>query len=793
MISNRRQSSRIARNSNNDGEEGNLKDGDIKGNGNSAPSGKEKDRKKTPTARASTPLCNRSTRAKVQSQLFTELKLADGKKPNQRNRNARRGKEEESKGASMGKQQEAKGTGAEEEKTEVESVQSNLSEGNSKKPNVNANQEKDGNEEEEVNDSTDGQKEESTQEGSSKSEGDDSEMGVAKEEEQKAETEEDEESGNEDDSTEGEGDETDKKRKNEKDDSDSEKKDQENEKSDEITYYNYLTNSPPTKFKKVDCYSSKRRECVKVKSIRERSSTPEKSNKSKYRNNFYSRITVKITLPPSTKPHETFCSTMRELFKELFQADETTQILPWKKLSTSTVLGVQSDLPQSITGMTKYCFRAYTPKEGVPATIYPQLFIGHDVEFDDLREALQPWLDSKLFGIYYNMLQAEDPKDIGWLLYSTREIDTGALADEITDMIGADIGLRWKNIPTGAKTTQDNMVKALIVESSARMKWKVQSDLLDLYSRAIKPPRAYPNSIRLRFVKFKKDAFNKEEKSKIDKLRNRQKQFLEGIKQYISNDILQLDYSANPGNEPTLRQMILELKHSETGNPLFHTVDMDWRQDGFIFQYSGQHADEAESTVHTLITVLEHYHPEVDVASNFSEEAVENSYDMRWDEAKKCAVDSRYNESSEFLKEEELPGFVFEQEALAELNRAVDRIAMPNESDSVSTFRQQKDPTKNINQQRNPPSAASNESNRASSTASIGTSLTNESYATLDSRISGLASQMMTNQSKTDQQMKKQQDQFNIILEKLQSLEQNNSNNSTSKDASSPKQTGNSS
>ena len=70
------------------------------------------------------------------------------------------------------------------------------------------------------------------------------------------------------------------------------------------------------------------------------------------------------------------------------------------------------------------------------------------------------------------MLQAEDAKDIGWLLYSTRETDVGALADEITDMIGYKIGLRWKNIPTGAKK-QENLVKALIVESSAKQKWQV--------------------------------------------------------------------------------------------------------------------------------------------------------------------------------------------------------------------------------------------------------------------------------------------------------------------------------
>ena len=49
------------------------------------------------------------------------------------------------------------------------------------------------------------------------------------------------------------------------------------------------------------------------------------------------------------------------------------------------------------------------------------------------------------------MLQEEDAVETGWLLYSTREMDAGALADEITDVIGVNVGLRWKVISTGQK------------------------------------------------------------------------------------------------------------------------------------------------------------------------------------------------------------------------------------------------------------------------------------------------------------------------------------------------------
>ena len=214
---------------------------------------------------------------------------------------------------------------------------------------------------------------------------------------------------------------------------------------------------PPTKFKKVDCHSINRRESEKSKYNCERLSNPEKSNKSRRENSLYSRIKVKVTVPPSSKPHESICKTMREFFKKMFQADSNLTINLWKRLSISNVLDEKSELPKSITGLSKYCCKMYALKEGIPATLYPQIFIRHDKEFEDIQETLQPYLQSKLFGIYYQMLKAEDAKDVGWLLYSTLKMDTGVLANEIIDMIGIDIGLRWNNVPSRSRK-QENMV-----------------------------------------------------------------------------------------------------------------------------------------------------------------------------------------------------------------------------------------------------------------------------------------------------------------------------------------------
>ena len=60
--------------------------------------------------------------------------------------------------------------------------------------------------------------------------------------------------------------------------------------------------------------------------------------------------------------------------------------------------------------------------------------------------------------------------------------------------------------------------------------------------------------------------------------------------------------------------------------------------------------------------------------------------DMVWDEERNCAVNNKFGETSNFQQDEELPGFVFDEEVLEELHRGIERPVMPEDNDSVSTF-----------------------------------------------------------------------------------------------------------
>ena len=152
--------------------------------------------------------------------------------------------------------------------------------------------------------------------------------------------------------------------------------------------------------------------------------------------------------------------------------DNKLVLMPWNQKCNDSPITNNMSMPDSVTVMHKYLHKLFVPRNEMETTIYPQLHLGHEMDFNTLCEGIYPWAQSLGHGIFYNMLQAEDSTELGWLLYSTREMDAGALADEISDTICINVGLRWRVISNGQrKMGKDNMVRALSIEIFAKHKW----------------------------------------------------------------------------------------------------------------------------------------------------------------------------------------------------------------------------------------------------------------------------------------------------------------------------------
>ena len=129
-------------------------------------------------------------------------------------------------------------------------------------------------------------------------------------------------------------------------------------------------------------------------------------------------------------------------------------------------------------------------------------------------------------------------------------MDAGALADKMKEMFGFEVGLIWKTINNGKRNLPvKQQMKALIVKVDAKHRHKCQRTLVKFYCCTTRPIHEYPNGIRLRFVKAWDDAINTLGKTKIERLRQRQKEFLKSIRTTTTYDILGLDSSVDRDEE----------------------------------------------------------------------------------------------------------------------------------------------------------------------------------------------------------------------------------------------------
>lgn len=173
-------------------------------------------------------------------------------------------------------------------------------------------------------------------------------------------------------------------------------------------------------------------------------STPDQNNLSQRKHAHTTRLTFKMTCTPSDDSEAMLISIFEEFIEELTQADPTAAILSWKFIHHSKgSINKSSEVPKNTKALRTYLNKFYinrTPDKQF--TTYPGIHIGHDKILSELQEEMQLWLQDGDHDLFYKMLQVEDSSEIGWFLYSTKEMDVGALVDEISDLVGIQVGLR---------------------------------------------------------------------------------------------------------------------------------------------------------------------------------------------------------------------------------------------------------------------------------------------------------------------------------------------------------------
>ena len=365
---------------------------------------------------------------------------------------------------------------------------------------------------------------------------------------------------------------------------------------------------------------------------------------------FTTRVDLRVKVPPHTNPEEKTVQVLQELLLKLQSYDPKVRIAPWYSRCNSPPLHKPSDFTPRPSELEKYFPRIFFKEEGF--TWYSGVRLIHAIPVPDLRQDMIRWLKREGHGLFERMLQAADTTEIGWLVYSTWQMEAPVLAQAIEETINMSVGLRWKQVSTGSreKLPPDQQVKALHVEVALENRVAAQRALLAVYGR--KTRGQYPNGIRLRFSLPIHAAHNLNAKAKLERLRARQQVWTNTYEKGFSWEITQLDHPISK-HAPSLRQALLSLMSATNPKfPLFHSVDRStYRESGICFQFLPQFAEEARMTISNLVPLMKHkYGPSA--LSVFSPSAVERMEGCQWDPNSGTVI-GKYDDEITYLDEED--------------------------------------------------------------------------------------------------------------------------------------------
>ena len=153
------------------------------------------------------------------------------------------------------------------------------------------------------------------------------------------------------------------------------------------------------------------------------------------------RFDLKLFAPPSTAPDVALSTVIKTFFAKLKTIDPTIVIYPWynEHIPTTPALLEPNTTPTTITNLRKYFPRLFPRTSG--GDYFTTIRLGFSEPLDHIVDNLSWWLKEKKIGLWSRPLQCEDTIVIGWLLYSTRQMDIQSLTEAIYNSSGIVFGL----------------------------------------------------------------------------------------------------------------------------------------------------------------------------------------------------------------------------------------------------------------------------------------------------------------------------------------------------------------
>jgi hypothetical protein len=260
--------------------------------------------------------------------------------------------------------------------------------------------------------------------------------------------------------------------------------------------------------------------------------------------------------------------------------------------------------------------------------------LGLETPMADVMESVGWWFRDHQHGLWARALQAEETVVLGWLLYSTREMDLVVLQDAIRAVNPAlEVGLRWRLISLGqaGPIPAEQQVRAIHVEVDKAKVDTIKPLLYQIYGHAATGP--FPNGVKMRLVPKITPLMGPLSRAKAARLRNRQANFVRYSLKITTWEFVTLDYM-DLKMGASLRDLLMGIKVKDSPQySLFHSVDAQWQGNGHIITVIPDFHSEACKVLAGILPFLLFHYPNNSnrLAAMFTPAVVERSLSAHWD------------------------------------------------------------------------------------------------------------------------------------------------------------------
>jgi hypothetical protein len=193
-------------------------------------------------------------------------------------------------------------------------------------------------------------------------------------------------------------------------------------------------------------------------------------------------------------------ATAKQCYAKAKEMDKSIDIYPWFKSSKSSKIQETRLIPETMGAFKTFFHQAQPRVAG--GFVFMRVWIGHNKDTETLKDNLQWWMNNQQFGLYPRPVQAKNISVIGWLLYSTRDINCASLQLALKRCFKRrfEVGCRYRMISLGRRGAipKDEQVKAIHIECDSTVQFKLKAALSKIY--ALAKNEEYPNGIRMCLV-----------------------------------------------------------------------------------------------------------------------------------------------------------------------------------------------------------------------------------------------------------------------------------------------------